>query len=135
MQKTVSSLFIAFSNWYGVLWPPLKISGCVSLATVGDTGIKIPGHRSLSRLGSNIRFFYQKKSILWDLLAGEINKSLFWVFVKIFFFFFFPIRKVITNQRIEITICLFHRLCKNQQIPQYGFFFWWKSNIRGILWA
>ena len=31
-KKTVPPLFIAFSNWYGFLWPPHKISGCVSLA-------------------------------------------------------------------------------------------------------
>ena len=31
-KKTVPPLFIAFSNWYGFLWPPRKISGCVSLA-------------------------------------------------------------------------------------------------------
>ena len=33
MQKTVPPLFIAF-NWYGFLWPPPKISGCVSLAPI-----------------------------------------------------------------------------------------------------
>ena len=31
-KKTAPPLFIAFSNWYGFLWPPRKISGCVSLA-------------------------------------------------------------------------------------------------------
>ena len=34
MQKTVPPLCIAFSNWYGFLWPPRKISGCVSLAPI-----------------------------------------------------------------------------------------------------
>ena len=29
-KKTVPTLFIAFSNWCGFLWPPRKISGCVS---------------------------------------------------------------------------------------------------------
>ena len=32
MQKIDPPLFIAFSNWYGFLRPPRKISGCVSLA-------------------------------------------------------------------------------------------------------
>ena len=28
-KKTVPPLFIAYFNWYGFLWPPRKISGCV----------------------------------------------------------------------------------------------------------
>ena len=33
IQKTVPLVFIAFSSWYGFLWLPRKISGCVSLAS------------------------------------------------------------------------------------------------------
>ena len=42
MQKTVPSLIIAFSNWYGFLWPPRKISGCVSLAPENTFFIRVP---------------------------------------------------------------------------------------------
>ena len=31
-KKLSHHFFIAFFNWYGFLWPPRKISGCVSLA-------------------------------------------------------------------------------------------------------
>ena len=47
--------------------------------TVGVS--ELAPHRSLPRVGSfdssNIAFSPKKKSILWDLLVGEINKSLF----------------------------------------------------------
>ena len=99
--------------------------------------------RTLIRLGSfhsSSIAFSPKKSILWDLLVGEINKSLFWVFSKKKIL----IREVIIDQRkiknkklkkLKIMICLFHQLCKNQQFTQVGLFFWWKRNIRGIKWA
>ena len=61
--------------------------------TVGDTVMKNAGQRSLPGLGSknfsNIAFLPKKKSTLWDLLVGEINKSLFWVFFKNYFLIFF----------------------------------------------
>ena len=50
MQKTVPPLFISFSNWYGFLWPPRKISGCISLAPITNW---------------NLKFFSSKGGPLW----------------------------------------------------------------------
>jgi hypothetical protein len=42
MQETDPPLFVAFSNWYGLLWPPRKISGCASLAPIKHFFHKAP---------------------------------------------------------------------------------------------
>ena len=57
---------------------------------------------------------------------------------KIFFLFFFIIRKVITDQKklkkfflqkLNIMIFSFYRLFKNQQFPQVGLFFGEKETL------
>ena len=53
-QKTVPTLFIAFLNWYWFLWPPRKISGCVS------------GPSTYTTLRIHSNFLFPKGGSLWN---------------------------------------------------------------------
>ena len=55
MQKTVPPLFIAFFDWYGFLWPPRKISGCVIGAKETHPDILCGGHRNPYQLKNAIK--------------------------------------------------------------------------------
>ena len=65
MQKTVPPLFIAFSNWYGFLWPLHKISGCVSLAPRKHFSHKGPPLNSFNFSFSTGRTLMKKCNKKW----------------------------------------------------------------------
>ena len=76
MQKTVPPLFIAFFNLYGFLWPPPKISGCVSLAPITHFFHKGPPFEEINFKLIQRGNPYEKKCAFWakethpDILRG-----------------------------------------------------------------
>ena len=76
MQKTVPPLFIALSNWYGFLWPPRKISGCVSLAPITHFFHKGPPFELIWKKNLQRGDPYEKKCVIGakemhpDILRG-----------------------------------------------------------------